>query len=83
MLKVYDNTKLIMENSSNHEVMFPEYSRNIPRILVLKIFQGYPGILERYENILRSRKIHKIVLYFVCYPMKILILVASSLAMLF
>ena len=45
VLKVYDliitNVDLLA-NSSNHEVMFPEYSRNIPRMSVSKIFQGYP-----------------------------------------
>ena len=44
-LKVYDliitNVDLFA-NSSNYEVMFPEYSRNIPRMSVSKIFQGYP-----------------------------------------
>ena len=45
MLKVYDliikNVDLLA-NSSTHEVMFSEYSRNIPQMSVLKIFQGYP-----------------------------------------
>ena len=44
VLKVYDliiNVDL-HANSSNHEVMFPEYSRNIPQMSVSKIFQGYP-----------------------------------------
>ena len=45
VLKVYDlmitNVDLLA-NSSNHEVMFPEYSRNIPRMFISKIFQGYP-----------------------------------------
>ena len=44
VLKVYDliitNVDLLV-NSSNHEVMFPEYSRNIPQMSVSKIFQGY------------------------------------------
>ena len=44
VLKVYDliiaNVDLLA-NSSNHEVMFPEYSRNIPRIPFLITFQGY------------------------------------------
>ena len=42
MLEVYDlvitNVDLLA-NSINHEVMFPEYSRNIPRMSVSKIFQ--------------------------------------------
>ena len=29
----------LLANSSNHEVMFPEYSRNIPQMSVSKIFQ--------------------------------------------
>ena len=45
VLKVYDliitNVDLLA-NSSNHEVMFPEYSRNIPQMSGSKIFQGYP-----------------------------------------
>ena len=45
VLKVHDliitNVDLLA-NSSNHEVMLPEYSRNIPRMSVSKIFQGYP-----------------------------------------
>ena len=45
VLKVYD---LIMANidfwtnSSNHEIMFSEYSTDIQRMSVSKIFQGYP-----------------------------------------
>ena len=45
VLKVYDliitNVELLA-NSSNHKVMFPEYSKNIARMPVSKIFQGYP-----------------------------------------
>ena len=44
VLKVYDLTMSnvdILVNSSNHKAMFPEYSKNIPRISVSKIFQGY------------------------------------------
>ena len=43
VLKVYDliiKNVHLLANSSNHEVMFPEFSRNIPRMSVLKIFQG-------------------------------------------
>ena len=45
VLKVYD---LIManidlwKNSSNHEIMFSEYSTDIQRMSVSKIFQEYP-----------------------------------------
>ena len=40
----------LLVNSSNHKSMFPEYSKNIPRISVSKIFQACP------RNILRLRK---------------------------
>ena len=43
VLKVCDliKTKVdLLVNSSNHEVMFPEYPRNIPQTSVSKIFQG-------------------------------------------
>ena len=46
VLKVYDliitNVDLLA-NSSNHEVIFSEYLRNIPRMSLSEIFQGYPG----------------------------------------
>ena len=44
-LKVYDLIITyvdLLANSSNHEVMFPEYLRNITQMTVSKIFQGYP-----------------------------------------
>ena len=45
VLTVYDliitNVELLA-NFSNHEVIFPEYLRNIPQMPVSKIFQGYP-----------------------------------------
>ena len=31
----------LLANSSNHEVMFPEYLRNMPQISVSKIFQRF------------------------------------------
>ena len=44
VLNVYDliitNVDLLV-NSSNHEVMFPEHARNIPRLSVSKIFRRY------------------------------------------
>ena len=50
LLKVYDmiikNVDLLA-NSSNHEVMFSEFSRNIPQMSVSKIFQGYPGNIAK------------------------------------
>ena len=45
MLKVFDLTITnvdLLANSSNHKAMFPEYSKNIPRIFISKILQGYP-----------------------------------------
>ena len=42
VLNVYDfiiTNFDLLANSSNHEVMFPEYSRNIPRMSVSKVFQ--------------------------------------------
>ena len=50
MLKMYDLTIAnvdFLANSSNHKAMFPEYLKNIPRISVSKIFQGYPGNIAR------------------------------------
>ena len=49
-----------MANSSNHEVMFPEYSTNIPQMSVLKIFQGYPRNIVNYKNIFRSQIVQKL-----------------------
>ena len=44
VLKLYDliitNVDLLA-NSINHKAMFPKYLRNIPRMSVSKIFQGY------------------------------------------
>ena len=45
VLKEYDliiTNVDVLVNSSNHEVIFPEYWRNIPQMSVSKIFQGYP-----------------------------------------
>ena len=45
VLKVHDliiTNISLLANFSNLEVMFPEYSRNIPRMAISKIFQGYP-----------------------------------------
>ena len=50
VLKVYDliitNVDLL-ENSSNHEVFFPKYLRNISQIPHSKIFQEYPWNIEK------------------------------------
>ena len=44
LLKEYDliiaNVDLLA-NFINHKIMFAEYSRNIPRMSVSKMFQGY------------------------------------------
>ena len=48
MLKVYNLTTPhvdLLADSSNHKAMFPEYSRNIPRISVSKTLKDIPGIL--------------------------------------
>ena len=50
VLKVYDFTIAnvdLLANSSNHKAMFPEYSKNIPRIAVSDTFQGYPQNTSR------------------------------------
>ena len=84
VLKVYDliitNVDLLA-NSSNHEVMFPEHSRNIPRMSVSKVFQGYPRNIVKLWKYFRKSKSSKSC--FVGYPVKILILAVSSLAMFF
>ena len=61
VLKLYDLMITyvdLLANSSNHEVMFSEYSRNIPRMPVSNIFQGYPGNIVKF--IFRSQKVQKI-----------------------
>ena len=50
VLKINDLTKInvdLLANSSNQKAMFHEYSKNIPRISVSKIFQGYPRNIVR------------------------------------
>ena len=50
VLKVYDLTTTnvdLFADSSNHKAKFPEYLRNIPRVSVSKIFQGYPWNIVR------------------------------------
>ena len=59
VLKMYDliitNVDLLA-NSSKHEVIFPEYSRNMPRMSVLKIFQGYPqNIVKLWKYFYKSK----------------------------
>ena len=51
LLEVYDITITnvnLLANSSNDKSMFPEYSKNIPRISVSKIFQRYPRNIVRF-----------------------------------
>ena len=82
ILKVYHliitNVDLL-ENSINHKIMLPEYWRNIPRIAVSKIFQGYLwNIVRFWKHFQKSKSSKKC---FVSYPVKIFILAISSLAM--
>ena len=63
VLKVYDlmitNVDLLA-NSSNHEAMFPQYSKNIPQISVSKIFQGYPrNIVRLWQYFYEVKKFKK------------------------
>ena len=77
----YDNKFDDLTNSSNHKVIFPVYSRNIPRVSVSKIFRGYPrNIVELWKHFLKSKSSKKM---FVGYSVKILILAVSSLTMFF
>ena len=69
VLNVYDfiiTNFDLLANSSNHEVMFPEYSRNIPRMSVSKVFQGYPRNIVKYENNFRNQKVQKVVCRLSC-----------------
>ena len=52
----------LFANSSNLEVMFPEYLTNIPQMSVSKIFQGYPQNIVKHENIFRNQIVQKIAL---------------------
>ena len=84
VLKVYDliitNVDLLA-NFTNHEVVFPEYSKNISRMSVSKIFQGYPRNIVKLWKYFQNSKSSKNC--FVGYPVKILKLAVSSLAMFF
>ena len=66
VLKAHDLYDLIitnvdlLANSSNHKVMFPEYSRNIPRMSISKVFQGYPGNIVKLWKYFRSQKVQKL-----------------------
>ena len=83
VLKVYNliiTNADLWKNYSNHEVMPAEYSRDIPRMWsVSKLFQVYPrNIVKLWKNFCRSKSSQNC---FLGYPVKILILVVSSLAM--
>ena len=76
--KWYDLTNVdLLTNSSNHKAMLPEYSKTIPQISVSKIFQGYFRNTVRLWKFFMESKSSKNC--FVGYPVKFLILVASSL----
>ena len=38
---------IFLASSSNQEVMFPEFSRNIPQMSASKIFRGYPRNIRK------------------------------------
>ena len=71
----------LLPNSSNHKAIFPEYLKNIPQISVSNIFQGYPQNIVTLWKCFYGVKNSKNV--FVGYPVKCLILVASSFEMFF
>ena len=63
VLKMYDLKKAnvdLLANSSNVKAIFPDYSKNIPRNYVSKIFQGYPCKVVKMFS--WSQKVQKIVL---------------------
>ena len=64
VLKAYDLTITNVDplgNYSNHKAMFPEYSKNIPRTSVSKIFQGYPQkivkLRKRFHEVKKFKKL--------------------------
>ena len=58
----------LLANSSNRKVMFPEYSKNIPRMSVSKSFQGYSwNILRLWIYFLWSQKVQNIVLWVILW----------------
>ena len=84
VINLYDliitNVDLLVK-SSNYEVMFPEYSRNIPPIAVSKISQGYSrNIVKLWKTFQKSKNSKK---NFLSNTVKILKLAVSSLAMFF
>ena len=65
----FDNNNIdLLANSSNRKVMFPEYSKNIPRMSVSKSFQGYSwNILRLWIYFLWSQKVQNIVLWVILW----------------
>ena len=62
VLKMYDliiTNVYLLANSSNHKVIFPEYSRNIPQMFVSKIFHGYPRNIVIMKIFLEVKKFKK------------------------
>ena len=64
MLKVYDLVRNadLLANSSNHEIMFPDYPRGIPQMFVSKIFipsisPGYFKVMKRYLEVKKFKKL--------------------------
>ena len=74
-LKVYDLTITNVDflvNSSNHKAMFLEYSKNIPRISVSKMFQGYSrNIAKLWKYFYEVKKFKKLFCGLSCENFKI------------
>ena len=50
--------EIFLANSSNHEVMFSEYSRNISQMFVSKIFPRYPrNIVMKFLEVKKFKKL--------------------------
>ena len=49
----------LLPNSSNNKVVFPEYSRNISRMSVSKIFHGFPRskVLKIFLEVKKFKKL--------------------------
>ena len=64
LLKVCDLTITnldLLENSSNHKAIFPEYKENIPQIFVSKMLQGYPRKIARlWKHFYEAKKFRKL-----------------------
>ena len=82
VLKVYDlmmtNNDLLV-NSSNHKAMFPEYLKNIPRISVSKIFQGYfRNIAKLWKYFYEVKKFKKLFCELSCENFRIVTLLSRN-----